>query len=121
MIVDQDEREQLIREGAEKAAADAGLALLGDEGLVVENAGLTEWPVPLLGRFDADYLDVPREVIVEDYLISNRAFADAQEASVLDPLFAAIDASEGIEGFLARLGLDRDDMELARLNLLVER
>jgi glycyl-tRNA synthetase beta chain len=31
---------------------------------VVENAGLTEWPVPLLGRFDADYLDVPREVIV---------------------------------------------------------
>jgi glycyl-tRNA synthetase beta chain len=64
VIVDQDERERLIREGAEKAAADAGLTLLPDEGLVVENAGLTEWPVPLLGRFDADFLDVPREVIV---------------------------------------------------------
>jgi glycyl-tRNA synthetase beta chain len=30
---------------------------------VIENAGLTEWPVPLLGRFDEAYLDVPPEVI----------------------------------------------------------
>ncbi len=29
----------------------------------MENAGLTEWPVPLLGRFDAAFLDVPPEVI----------------------------------------------------------
>ena len=47
----------------EKAAAEAGLVLVEDEGLVVENAGLTEWPVPLLGRFDEDFLDVPPEVI----------------------------------------------------------
>ena len=30
---------------------------------MVENAGLTEWPVPLLGRFDEAFLDVPPEVI----------------------------------------------------------
>ena len=30
---------------------------------MVENAGLTEWPVPLLGRFDAEFLEVPPEVI----------------------------------------------------------
>ena len=64
VIVDQSEREKIVREGAVAAAQEAGLNLLPDEGLVVENAGLTEWPVPLLGRFDADYLDVPREVIV---------------------------------------------------------
>jgi glycyl-tRNA synthetase beta chain len=63
VIVDQDERAAIIRDGAAKAAADAGLTLVADEGLVVENAGLTEWPVPLLGRFDADYLTVPPEVI----------------------------------------------------------
>ncbi|WP_309752409.1 glycine--tRNA ligase subunit beta, partial [Novosphingobium sp.] len=34
-----------------------------DEGLVIENAGLTEWPVPLLGRFDEQFLEVPPEVI----------------------------------------------------------
>jgi glycyl-tRNA synthetase beta chain len=26
---------------------------------VIENAGLTEWPVPLVGRFDPAFLDVP--------------------------------------------------------------
>jgi hypothetical protein len=30
---------------------------------VIENAGLTEWPVPLLGRFDEAFLEVPPEVI----------------------------------------------------------
>jgi glycyl-tRNA synthetase beta chain len=63
VIVDQAERERIIREGAAKAASDAGLTLVEDEGLVVENAGLTEWPVPLLGRFDPEFLDVPPEVI----------------------------------------------------------
>ncbi len=63
VIVDHVEREAIVRDGAAKAAADAGLELVADEGLVVENAGLTEWPVPLLGRFDEDFLAVPPEVI----------------------------------------------------------
>ncbi len=63
VIIDHDERANIIRDGAAKAASDAGLSLVEDEGLVVENAGLTEWPVPLLGRFDESFLDVPEEVI----------------------------------------------------------
>ncbi len=63
VIVDQDERAALIRDRAAALAAEAGLVLVEDEGLVAENAGLTEWPVPLLGRFDAEYLLVPPEVI----------------------------------------------------------
>src|SRR5690606_33982863 len=63
VIVDGAERRAIIAEGARKAAAAAGLMLIEDEGLLYENAGLTEWPVPLLGRFDEDYLEVPPEVI----------------------------------------------------------
>jgi len=63
VIVDHAERQDLIRGGAAQAAAVAGLALVEDEGLVIENAGLTEWPVPLLGRFDEAFLEVPPEVI----------------------------------------------------------
>ncbi|MCC6479139.1 MAG: glycine--tRNA ligase subunit beta [Sphingomonadaceae bacterium] len=63
VIVDQEERRSIIRSGAEKAAADAGLVLVPDEGLVNENSGLTEWPVPMLGRFDPAFLEVPEEVI----------------------------------------------------------
>lgn len=51
VIVDHEERAALIRDGAAKVASEAGLKLVEDEGLVVENAGLTEWPIPLLGRF----------------------------------------------------------------------
>ena len=98
VIVDQDERERLIREGAEKAAADAGLTLLPDEGLVVENAGLTEWPVPLVGRFDADYLDVPREVIVLTMRTNQKYFACTGADGLLAPAFvcvANLDANDG--------------------------
>lgn len=63
VIVDHEERQDLIREKAIAAAHAAGLVMVADEGLVIENAGLTEWPVPLLGRFDEAYLDVPPEVI----------------------------------------------------------
>ncbi|MBU6268857.1 MAG: glycine--tRNA ligase subunit beta [Sphingomonadales bacterium] len=63
VIVDQAVREGIVRDMARAAAEGAGLTLVEDEGLVIENAGLTEWPVPLLGRFDEAYLDVPPEVI----------------------------------------------------------
>lgn len=63
VIVDQNERERLIDEQARAAADKAGLQLIEDPGLVVENAGLTEWPVPLLGRFEPEFLKVPPEVI----------------------------------------------------------
>jgi glycyl-tRNA synthetase beta chain len=98
VIVDQDERERLIREGAEAAAAGAGLTLLPDEGLVVENAGLTEWPVPLVGRFDPDFLDVPREVIVLTMRTNQKYFACTDDAGLLAPAFvcvANVDANDG--------------------------
>ena len=83
VIVDHAERQDLIRAGAAKAAAEAGLTLVEDEGLVIENAGLTEWPVPLVGRFDPAFLDVPPEVIQltarvnQKYFVCTRAPAEA--------------------------------------------
>src|SRR3954464_15594942 len=90
VIVDQDERERLVREGAEQAAADAGLTLLPDEGLVVENAGLTEWPVALAGQFDSDFLDVPREVIVLTMRTNQKYFACTNDEGLLAPVFVCV-------------------------------
>ena len=80
VVVHFSERCNLIREGAAKAAAEAGLTLVADEGLVIENAGLTEWPVPLLGRFDEAFLDVPPEVIQLTARVNQKYFVceDAQ-------------------------------------------
>ena len=40
-----------------------GLELVEDEGLLEEVAGLVEWPVVLMGEFEAEFLDIPPEVI----------------------------------------------------------
>ena len=98
VIVDQDERERLIRDSAAKVAAEAALTLLDDEGLVVENAGLTAWPVPLIGRFDPDFLDVPREVIVLTMRTNQKYFACIDENADLASAFvcvANVSASDG--------------------------
>jgi glycyl-tRNA synthetase beta chain len=97
VIVDQDERAGLIREGAAKLAADAGLALIEDEGLVAENAGLTEWPMPLLGRFDEAFLAAPPEVIQLTARVNQKYFVCRDGAGRLANAFictANIDAAD---------------------------
>ena len=104
VIVDQAERAAIIRDGAAKAAADAGLVLVEDEGLVIENAGLTEWPVPLLGRYDAAFLDVPEEVIQLTTRINQKYFVVRDDAGNLAPAFvctANIAAHDGGKAIVA--------------------
>ncbi|HJR82968.1 MAG TPA: glycine--tRNA ligase subunit beta [Sphingomicrobium sp.] len=90
VIVDHEEREKIVREGAVSAASKAKLQLVEDEGLVVENAGLTEWPVPLLGKFDPEYLDVPREVIVLTMRTNQKYFACTDGEGLLAPAFVCV-------------------------------
>jgi len=98
VIVDQAEREGLIRDRARVLAAEAGYELVEDEALVVENAGLTEWPVPLLGSFDAAFLDVPEEVVALTARINQKYFVMRDAAGRLAPRFIAtanVAASDG--------------------------
>ncbi len=98
VIVDHEERQAIIRDGAAKAATDAGLTLVADEGLVIENAGLTEWPVPLLGRFDEAFLEVPPEVIQLTARVNQKYFVVNDAAEKLANGFvctANIDAIDG--------------------------
>ncbi|USI72265.1 glycine--tRNA ligase subunit beta [Sphingomonas morindae] len=98
VLVDAEERRRLVREGAAHAAREAGLTLVEDEGLVAENAGLTEWPVPLLGRFDPAFLAVPREVIQLTLRTNQKYFVCTEADGALAPAFvctANIAASDG--------------------------
>jgi glycyl-tRNA synthetase beta chain len=74
----------------DRLAAMAGLRVVEDSYLVDENAGLTEWPVPLLGRFDPAFLDVPREVIQLTMRTNQKYFACADADGNLAPAFVAI-------------------------------
>lgn len=102
VIVDHVARQDLIRAKAGEAAAAAGLKLVEDEGLVIENAGLTEWPVPLLGRFDEAFLEVPPEVIQltartnQKYFVCEDAAGKLANAFVCTANIAAADGGVAI-------------------------
>jgi len=98
VLVHFSERCRIIRDGAKAAAAAAGLTLVEDEGLVIENAGLTEWPVPMLGRFDPAFLDVPQEVIQLTARVNQKYFVCHDTSGKLANAFvctANIDAHDG--------------------------
>ena len=103
VIVDHEERQNLIREGARRVAAAEGLTLIEDEGLVIENAGLTEWPVPLLGRFDEAYLEVPPEVIQLTARTNQKYFVCEKDGRLANAFVctANIAASDGGAGIVA--------------------
>ena len=98
VIVDHAERMALIEAKAQEAATARGLTLVEDKGLVAENAGLTEWPVPLLGDFDPDFLEVPPEVIQLTLRTNQKYFVLRDASGKLAPAFictANIDAIDG--------------------------
>jgi glycyl-tRNA synthetase beta chain len=104
VVLDAQERRRIIAEGAAKAAAGAGLTLVEDEGLLAENAGLTEWPVPMLGGFDPAFLAVPREVIQLTMRTNQKYFACLDKEGNLAPAFvcvANIEAKDGGEAIVA--------------------
>lgn len=63
VMLDREERKQVILEGARKLAASEGFELLEDNGLLEEVCGLVEWPVPVMGKVDDQFMDIPREVL----------------------------------------------------------
>ena len=64
VILDAAERTQSIAEQARALAREHKLALVEDEALLAENAGLTEWPTVLMGSFDEAFLEVPAECLM---------------------------------------------------------
>jgi len=64
VILDPQARASLIAEQARALAKEHKLALVEDEALLAENAGLTEWPLVLMGSFEEAFLEVPAECLM---------------------------------------------------------
>ncbi|HEY8610341.1 MAG TPA: glycine--tRNA ligase subunit beta, partial [Roseomonas sp.] len=75
VIPDAAERERMIESGITELAAAEGLEIVPDRGLLSEVAGLVEWPVPLLGRIDDAFMDLPPELMRTTMRVNQRYFA----------------------------------------------
>lgn len=64
VVVDPNQRRDLIREGVTKLAESLGGNAVIEAALLDEVAALVEWPVPLAGHFDARFLTLPPEVLI---------------------------------------------------------
>ncbi len=99
VVLDPAERKARILAGARTVAEARGLELVEDEGLLDEVAGLAEWPVPLLGDMDPDFLDLPAEVIRTSMRTHQKYFTVRDPATgALAPHFIAVANIEAKDG-----------------------
>ena len=75
VVLDPEERKARIMDAARTLCFARNLELVEDEGLLDEVAGLAEWPTPVLGDMDPDFLDLPPEVIRTSMRTHQKYFA----------------------------------------------
>jgi glycyl-tRNA synthetase beta chain len=75
VMLDPQKRAAAISEQAHALAKDVKLELIEDDALLAENAGLTEWPVVLMGSFDKAFLEVPAEVLTTSMKTHQKCFS----------------------------------------------
>ncbi|WP_430436714.1 glycine--tRNA ligase subunit beta [Oceanibaculum nanhaiense] len=98
VILDPAERRASILQQAEALAANAGLVLKQDDGLLDEVTGLVEWPVALMGRIDEAFMDVPPEVLTTSMRAHQKYFAVETKTGDLAPHFIVISNMQPSDG-----------------------
>lgn len=109
VMLDAEARKDLIAADARTLCEAQGLMLVEDQGLLAEVSGLAEWPIVMMGGFDAKFLALPDEVLTAAMRGHQKYF------SVKDPktgrlankfvFVANIDAADG--GASMRKGYER--------------
>jgi glycyl-tRNA synthetase beta chain len=105
VVLDPARRQEIILADAKVLAFAQGLALVEDENLVAEVAGLVEWPVVLMGRFEAEFLEIPSEVIRTTIRNNLKCFVlrDPETAKLANQfvLVANLEAADGGKAIVA--------------------
>ena len=90
VMVDFDQRRELIRQGVMAEAEKANGQAVIDEDLLEEVTSLNEWPVPLMGRFEEHFLEVPAEALVSSMAQHQKYFHVVDANNQLMPLFITV-------------------------------
>ena len=107
VIADFDRRRELVRSGVEAAAREAGGNVVDGEALYDEVTALVEWPVPITGAFDEEYLRVPREAVISTLTGHQRYFPVADDSGALMPRFITVANLESKDPDQVRDGNER--------------
>jgi glycyl-tRNA synthetase beta chain len=99
VVLDPERRANTILHDARQLAFAQGYEVVEDEKLLEEASGLVEWPVPLMGSFDNQFLSIPSEVIRATIRNNQKCFVvrDPKSGMLVNKfiLVANIEASDG--------------------------
>ncbi len=98
VIIDQEERKRIIVEGSKKIAQEHNLTLIEDQDLIVELAGLNAYPNPLLGTIDAEFMEVPEEVLLTSMKSHQKYLGLRDQNGKMAPHFIVITNSIAPDG-----------------------
>ena len=75
VMIDADERKEIILQEVKTRAFALGLEMIDDPGLLEEVAGLAEWPVPLIGTIEDEFMEVPAEILQTSMRVHQKYFS----------------------------------------------
>jgi len=107
VVADFAERRHAVRAGVQQLAEDSGGEAVIRAGLLDEVTALVEWPVPLLGRFDEDFLKLPDEVLSSAMERHQKSFPLKDLGGELQAMFVAVSNMESKEPDVVREGYEK--------------
>jgi glycyl-tRNA synthetase beta chain len=107
VIADFAARRARIRNGVEALARAAGGNAIITAALLDEVTALVEWPVPLAGRYEERFLQLPRELLISVLQDHQRYFPVEDSAGRLLPWFITVSNVESTDINVVRAGNER--------------
>src|SRR5437763_683382 len=90
VILDQERRRDIIAADLKKRAAEGGVEVKSDPGLLDEVTGLAEFPVVLMGRIDDASMELPAEVLATAMRTHQKYFSCLKQDGAPAPRFLFI-------------------------------
>lgn len=90
VILNQEERKQIILKEAAHLANNKGLILKEDMALLEEVTGLVEWPNVLMGEIEKDALSLPKEVLITAMRTHQKYFSLEYPDGTMAPYFIVV-------------------------------
>jgi glycyl-tRNA synthetase beta chain len=107
VIINQHEREKIVKKVAKEAAQAVGGVLADDPELVKTVANLVEYPSAVCGSYDDVFLNLPDPVLVTAMKEHQKYFAVYDETSRLMPNFVAVNNTVAKDESVVRRGHER--------------
>jgi glycyl-tRNA synthetase beta chain len=107
VVADMAERKKILEERIDAVAKELGGRILPDDELVDINNNLVEYPIPVAGKFDTEFLEVPDEVLINAMREHQKYFAVVDRSNNLMPCFIAVNNTAARDLALSATGHQR--------------